>query len=383
MTMQIRKAERRKAKLRLGIVGASGSGKTYTALQLAFGLGGKVGIIDTENGSGELYAHLGDYDVIALTAPYEVEKYLSAVHAFEAAKYDVIIIDSLTHAWAGEGGLLDQQGKMEASGRYKNSFATWRDITPLHNKLIETMLKSPSHIIATMRSKQEYVLEQNDRGKSIPRKVGMAPVQRDGMDYEFTVVFDLSENHYARTSKDRTGLFDNKNFIPGVDTGKQLAAWLNSGAEALPEPKPPTVEEKLGDEIPSFGEPTLAERSKAYSELVMHSRDEGELNHEILAHVHLMNEMAKDKPEWHAKMVGLIEHTRETHRQTAARKDKRAKKLKVDDNGAQTVTVSDDLNDPLPNSMKPTDADKVIKAFEKEVNKEVETIKKEDMRHVS
>lgn len=228
--MQIRKAERKKAKLRLGIAAPSGAGKTYGALLLAFGLGGKIGLIDTEHGSGDLYAHLGDYDIITIDAPYTVNKYLQAISAFEDAGYNTIIIDSLSHAWAGDGGLLDKQGKIADSGR-ANGFAAWRTITPEHNALVEAMLRSPCHVIATMRAKQEYVLETNDKGKQTPKKVGLAPVQRDGMEYEFTVMLDIDMNHVASASKDRTSQLDGRYFKIGADTGKELLAWLESGAE--------------------------------------------------------------------------------------------------------------------------------------------------------
>ncbi|MGE5650918.1 MAG: ATP-binding protein [Bacillota bacterium] len=235
--MQIRKAERKKAKLRLGIAAPSGAGKTYGALLLAFGMGGKVGLIDTEHGSGDLYAHLGDYDIISIEAPYTVQKYLQAIKAFEQAGYSTIIIDSLSHAWAGDGGLLDKQGKIADSGK-ANGFAAWRTITPEHNALVEAMLRSPCHIIATMRAKQEYVLETNDKGKQTPKKVGLAPVQRDGMEYEFTVMLDIDMNHVASTSKDRTGLFDGRFFKVSQEIGAELLSWLETGAE------PPKVEEK-------------------------------------------------------------------------------------------------------------------------------------------
>ncbi|KAF3997503.1 ATP-binding protein [Glaciimonas immobilis] len=229
--MEIRKAERKKAKLRLGIAAPSGAGKTYSALLLAFGLGGKVGLIDTEHGSGDLYAHLGEYDIIGIEAPYSVSKYTQAIKAFEEAGYSTVIIDSLSHAWAGDGGLLDKQGKMADRGT--NSFAAWRTITPEHNSLVDAMLKSPCHIIATMRAKQEYVLETNDKGKQQPKKVGMAPVQREGMEYEFTVMLDVDMNHIASASKDRTSLFDGRFFKIGEATGKELSAWLETGTEPM------------------------------------------------------------------------------------------------------------------------------------------------------
>lgn len=227
--MEIRKAERRKAKLRLGIASVSGGGKTYSSLLLAFGLGGKVGLIDTENGSGDLYAHLGEYDIIPLTAPYTVAKYREAIKSFESAGYSTIIIDSLSHAWAGEGGLLDKQGKMADQGG--NSYTAWRKVTPDHNALVEAILQSPCHIIATMRSKQEYVQEKNEQGKTTIRKVGLAPVQRDGMEYEFTVMMDISGDHTASTTKDRTGIFDGQYFKITPETGKKLGAWLEAGKD--------------------------------------------------------------------------------------------------------------------------------------------------------
>lgn len=249
--MEIRKAERKKAKLRLGIAAPSGAGKTYSALLLAFGLGGKVGLIDTEHGSGDLYAHLGDYDIISIEAPYLVSKYTQAIKAFEEAGYSTIIIDSLSHAWAGDGGLLDKQGKMADRGT--NSFAAWRTITPEHNNLVDAMLRSPAHIIATMRAKQEYVLETNDKGKQQPKKVGMAPVQREGMEYEFTIMLDVDMAHVASASKDRTSLFDKQFFQITQDTGRTLLAWLEMGIE------PP----KFADFIKAIDEANTLEDLKA------------------------------------------------------------------------------------------------------------------------
>ena len=234
MTIQIRKAERSKAKLRLGMAGPSGSGKTYSSLLLGMGLGAKVGLIDTEHGSGDLYADLGDYDVISIEAPYTVQKYLEAMAAFEGAGYDVIIIDSLTHAWAGDGGLLDKQGKI--ADRSGNSYTAWRTVTPEHNQLVEAMLATRCHLIATVRAKQEYSQEKDDKGKSVVKKLGMAPVQREGMEYEFTVFLDLDMDHVAKASKDRTSLFDGQYFKVDKKISKRLLDWLNTGKE--PEPRP-------------------------------------------------------------------------------------------------------------------------------------------------
>ena len=227
--MEFRKAERRKTKLRLGITGTAGSGKTYGALLVAKGLGGKIVLLDTENGSGDLYATEFDYDVGAITAPYTVNKYLEAIHGAEQAGYDIIIIDSLSHAWAGTGGLLDLQGQITDASYNKNSYTAWRKVTPLHNDLIEAMLNSPCHIIATMRSKTEYIQTENEKGKKEIVKVGLAPVQREGMDYEFTTVFDLGQNHTVTVSKDRTRLFDGEIFTLSELTGQKLKEWLDSG----------------------------------------------------------------------------------------------------------------------------------------------------------
>ena len=227
--MAFRKAQRKQAKLRLAITGPAGSGKTYSALLLAFGLGGKIAMIDTENGSGDLYAQLGDYDICSLNAPYDPRRYLQLIHEAEQAKYDIIIIDSLSHAWSGQGGLLDLQNRLTETKYRGNSYNAWRDITPIQNMLVDALVASPCHIIATMRSKTEYVQNKADNGRTEIRKVGLAPVQREGIDYEFGTVFDLSPNHMANVSKDRTGIFDGNVFEINQDTGKKLRAWLDAG----------------------------------------------------------------------------------------------------------------------------------------------------------
>ncbi|MBQ9433857.1 MAG: AAA family ATPase [Synergistaceae bacterium] len=229
-----RKAERRKAKLRLALTGPAGSGKTFGALILAQGLGGRIAMIDTENGSGDLYANMCDYDVETLAAPYTVQKYLSAIYEAEKAGYDVLIIDSLSHAWSGEGGILDAHNQLTEKSKSGNSYAAWGKIMPMHTRLLEAITASKCHVVATMRSKTDYAQLQNERGRTEIRKVGLAPVQRDGVDYEFTVVFDLGMDHTVTVSKDRTGLFDSQTFTITQETGKILNNWLNSGSEAIP-----------------------------------------------------------------------------------------------------------------------------------------------------
>lgn len=221
--MRFHKAERRKGRLRLGIAGPAGSGKTYSALLIAFGIGGRVAMIDTERGSGELYAHLGDYDVCPITPPFTPEKYIEAIRAAEAEGYSTIIIDSLSHAWTGEGGLLDLHGHL--ADRSGNSWTAWRKVTPKHNQLVEAMLQSPCHVIATMRSKMEYA-QVTENGRTTVKKLGMSPIQRDGMEYEFTLFLDLDQEHVAAASKDRTSLFDGTFFRPTPDTGRILMEWL-------------------------------------------------------------------------------------------------------------------------------------------------------------
>ena len=225
--MIFQRAKRLQSKLRLGITGTSGSGKTYSALLLAAGLGGRIAMIDTENGSGSLYANICDYDVCTLNAPYTVERYLTALKEAEKAGYDVIIIDSLSHEWSGEGGILEQHDLITEKMR-GNSFSSWRPVLQNHNKLLSAILASPAHIIATMRSKTTYAQIENDRGRTEIKKIGLAPVQRDGMEYEFGVVFDLNSEHVATVSKDRTGLFDGQAFNINSQTGELLRDWLNS-----------------------------------------------------------------------------------------------------------------------------------------------------------
>ncbi|MBF0380585.1 MAG: AAA family ATPase [Magnetococcales bacterium] len=230
-----RKAERKQSKLRLALCGTAGSGKSYSAILIAKGLcsrdGDKIAIIDTENGSSELYSDLVDFDVAQLKPPYTPQRYIDLINGAEKAGYSTLIIDSLSHAWQRAGGILEMHDK--ATTGKTNSFAAWGVVTPLHNALVEAILNSPLHIIATMRTKTGYeIVSQNGRTKV--NKLGLAPVQRENMEYEFTVVLDLiSNSHTANASKDRTGLFANQKqqFQPNENTGKKLLQWLESGVD--------------------------------------------------------------------------------------------------------------------------------------------------------
>lgn len=220
-----KKAERKQAKLRLALAGPSGSGKTYSALLLAMGLGGRIAVIDTEHGSASLYADLVDFDAMELHAPYSPERYIEAIVAAEQAGYDTLIIDSYSHEWTGSGGCLEQNETVAHQKFRGNTWAAWNETTPRHRKLTDKILTSSMHIICTMRSKTETV---QGEGKKI-LKLGMKSEQRDGTDYEFTVVLDLThDGHTATASKDRTKLFDQPELI-SADTGTRLLTWLNSG----------------------------------------------------------------------------------------------------------------------------------------------------------
>lgn len=223
-----KKAVRESAKLRLALTGPAGSGKTYSSLQIASGIGGRIAMIDTERGSGALYANICDYDVLRIDPPFEPKKFLEGIKAAEDAGYDVLIIDSLSHAWAGDGGILTIHDRTAKALR--NSFDAWRAVTPQHNQLVDAILASCCHVIVTMRTKTGYeVISEN--GKTKVSKVGLAPIQRDGLEFEFTVVMDLSiEGHVATASKDRTGLFDGSRLTPDSSTGRKLLEWLESSA---------------------------------------------------------------------------------------------------------------------------------------------------------
>ena len=183
---------------------------------------------------------IGEYLTIALDAPFSAARYLEAIEAAEDVGVEFLIIDSLSHAWSGEGGLLDMQANI--AKRSGNGYTAWRDVTPLHNKLVDKILQCPMHVAATLRTKTEYVIEDNGQGKKAPRKVGMAPIFREGLEYEFSVFFELAQDHSAAATKDRTGLFDGQYFVITPDTGAKIAGWLgdaekNAAASAAERPQ--------------------------------------------------------------------------------------------------------------------------------------------------
>lgn len=266
MTMQFAKAVKSKSKLRLGLIGPSGSGKTYSALAIAKGLGGKIAVIDTESGSASKYADVFDFDVLELST-FSPTSYVEAIQAAERAGYDVIIVDSLSHAWMGKDGALEQVDR--AAAKSGNKYTAWGSVTPQHNALIDAMVRCKAHFIATMRSKTEYVLEENEKGKKVPRKIGTAPVQREGMEYEFDVCGEIDLDHNYVVSKSRCRDVDGQLIHkPGESFGAKLAAWLSSGVDAPvkteAEPQPtPTPPSKPSENFPYISPKRLVEGDEA------------------------------------------------------------------------------------------------------------------------
>lgn len=257
---QLRKATRQKAKIRLGISAVSGGGKTYSALLIAYGITkdwDKIALIDTENGSGDLYAHLGSYSVLPLQAPYTPESYIKAIKACEDAEMEVIIIDSITHEWDGKGGILEISNSMAG-----NSYTNWAKLTPRHQSFIDSILQSKCHIITTVRRKQDYEMTTNSMGKLVPQKVGLKEVTREGFEYELTLNLELDTTHNATVSKDRTNLFAGQpQFIPSIETGEAIRNWCEMGIEPL---KPEL--------------PFLKQGTKAWEIMVQRVKDGGSLD---------------------------------------------------------------------------------------------------------
>jgi len=222
--MQLQTAQRKNATIKMALQGPSGAGKTYSSLLIAYGLCNdwtKIAVIDTENHSSELYSHLGKYNVLHVEEPFTPERYIEAIKLCEQGGMEVIIIDSITHEWMS---ILETHSKMTG-----NSYTNWSKLTPRHNAFVNYILQSPIHIIGTIRSKQEYVLSEKN-GKQVPEKVGLKGVTRDGMDYEFTLVFEIDIKNNALATKDRTSMFKSlPEFVITSKTGKKILDWCNEG----------------------------------------------------------------------------------------------------------------------------------------------------------
>ena len=256
----LRKAERKQAKIRMGLFGPSGSGKTYSALLIAKGIAGdwdKVAVVDTENGSADLYSHLGNYNVITLEAPFNPEKYVEAIQACEKAGVSVIVVDSISHEWDGKGGCLESNELLAQTQFKGNTWAAWSKTTPKHQRFIEAMVNSRCHIIACGRSKTDTIQTEDKKIK----KVGMKEITRDGFEYEMTLSLNLDrDGHYATASKDRTRLFIDKDpFVVTEETGLKIKEWSESGAVDLE-----AIKTAIFDELTRLGrKPATKEEAEA------------------------------------------------------------------------------------------------------------------------
>lgn len=243
--MAFQKATKTQAKLRFTFDGVAGSGKTYSSLMLArelAGPNGRVGLIDTEHGSASKYADKFSFDT-SILENFSIDAYTAALADAVKAGFDVLIIDSLSHAWMGKGGALEEVDRVTARSASKNAFTSgWRDVTPKHNAFVDAMLSLPCHLICTMRKKSDWIIEEIN-GKKQPRKIGLAPVQRDGMEYEFDVIADLDNDGIITIAKTRCdALSPLKDQLKHADVPRLaglLRAWLTDGAPApVVVPKP-------------------------------------------------------------------------------------------------------------------------------------------------
>ena len=280
--MAFQKATKQKIKLRLALVGPSSSGKTYSALAIATKLGKKVAVIDSEGkrdskdpsavrSSAALYSDKFDFDFDVLKT-YHPNNYIAAIKEAEEAGYDVIVIDSLTHAWNANEGALDLVSKEQLRNKSANQFTAWRHVTPLVNALVDAIISSRCHVIVTMRAKEKTVMEQDERGKTVIKKVGMEAVMREGLNYEFDIVLDLDINHNGIVTKTRLDLLDNEVINkPGADLANTLLDWLDAGEDA-PQPKKAVAPKKA---VPASKAKTSDPEKQETETNEVHSGDDG------------------------------------------------------------------------------------------------------------
>lgn len=240
--MMFKPATRKRVRLRMALMGPTGSGKTYSALRIGQGLlapGQRLAVIDTEHGSAAVYAGQAnpdggvfEFDAVEIhewDGKFSIPNYIKAIDGAAAAGYPVLVVDSLSHAWAGQGGALEMVDKKAAASRSGNSYTAWRDVTPLHNGLVDALLSYPGHVVVTMRSKMAYVMEENSRGKVAPKKIGLQPIQRDGLEYEFTIVGDMHETKLVVSKTRFSDLTDEVIDKPGAELAHKIRAWLDEG----------------------------------------------------------------------------------------------------------------------------------------------------------
>ena len=225
--MEIKKASQKAKKLRIGLSGASGFGKSFSALKMASGMTNdwkKICVIDSECSSSSLYSNLGSFNTIDINAPFTPEKFCQAIKLAEDSKMDVIIIDSISMEWNGSGGCLDIHEQL--GGRFQD----WGPVKKRHQAFIDAILQSSCHIITTVRRKVEYSLDKDSNGRTKVYKLGTKEVTQEGFEYEMDVNFELiNENHLAKATKDRLNLFMNRpEFVINSSTGKKLIEFANS-----------------------------------------------------------------------------------------------------------------------------------------------------------
>lgn len=265
MSNPFTKAARQSAKLKLAITGPSGSGKTTAALRCARGLvgeSGKIAVIDTENRSASLYSDITDFDVLNLETPLKHSKFAEAIQAADSNSYDCVIIDSASHLWEA---ILEYKAKLDKRPG-GNSYTNWNEAGSKFKEVIACLLGANLHVISCLRSKMEYILQENAKGKMAPQKVGMAPIMRDGIEYEFTVVLDLEMDHLAKSSKDRTRMFDGETLEITEEIGEQLSKWLE-GAEVAATPKIDQPTNSQTETNPNRGKEARAKIDQAWKAL--------------------------------------------------------------------------------------------------------------------
>ena len=248
MTMMFTEAVRSKSAMNIGIMGQTFTGKTYSALLLARGLAGdngKIALVDCEGGRANLYAHVTKFDTLTLHPPYTPERYIEAIESAQAAGYAVVILDTISNEWSGEGGILNEQERITDRDP-KRRWSCWADLTPRHTRFINTVIRSPIHIISTMRVKMQYVLDSVD-GRNTPRKVGLTPIQRDNIEYEFPILLEMDASHMATVVKDMSGVFGTNGDVirPKIEMGNALRVWIDEGIDIIPkeaEPEKPTAQ---------------------------------------------------------------------------------------------------------------------------------------------
>ena len=258
--MQLQKAKREQVRLKIGVSGASGFGKTYSALLMGYGIVGdwsKIAVIDTENNSASLYSDLGEFNTLQLDAPYSPERYIEAIKVCEEAGIELLIIDSISHEWSGSGGCLEILDSL--GGRFQD----WAKLTPRHNKFIQKILQTNMHVITSTRRKQEYEISKNSKGRNEVNKLGTKEETREGFEYELTLSFEIiNDKHLAKASKDRTQLFmDMPEAVINEETGKKLRDWSLNGVNPVDDIKKHLETLKTREEIEAY---YLAEDIKKY-----------------------------------------------------------------------------------------------------------------------